>query len=149
MTDRFTTKGFADYLREQRGHTNTFLDRIDVSYRLKKIERVLGKHYRKTASADGRPAYPALPMFKLLLLQRWYGARSRVRGSGQRISFIRFSGFSVSVRFPITLPSAGSGMPFLELNLFERLFEEINRQLEEQRDSGTGIERGHCRCHHH
>ncbi len=41
MTDRFTTKGFADYFIEQRGHTNTFLDRIDVFIDWKKIERVL------------------------------------------------------------------------------------------------------------
>ncbi|MGD9577736.1 MAG: hypothetical protein AB7Y74_05755 [Syntrophorhabdus sp.] len=34
----------------------------------KKIEKEFRKSYRKTASADGRPAYPHLPMFKLLLL---------------------------------------------------------------------------------
>ena len=31
------------------------------------------KDKKKTMSADGRLAYPPLPMFKLLLLQRWYG----------------------------------------------------------------------------
>lgn len=62
-----------------------FLHRIDAIIDGKRIERVLLKHYRKVASADGRPAYPALPMFTVLLLQRWYGLeRPRVRGSGHR-----------------------------------------------------------------
>jgi IS5 family transposase len=37
------------------------------------MEKILKKKYKKRASADGRPAYPPLPMFKLLLLQRWCG----------------------------------------------------------------------------
>jgi len=28
-------------------------------------------HHKKLAAADDRPAYPALPMFKILLMQRW------------------------------------------------------------------------------
>jgi IS5 family transposase len=35
-------------------------------------EKLLKKHYKKVAAADGRPAYPALTMFKILLMQRWY-----------------------------------------------------------------------------
>jgi transposase, IS5 family len=66
MTDQSTAKGFADYAVEQRGYTNTFLDHIDKVIEWGRIEKVLRKNYHKTASADGRPAYPALPMFKLL-----------------------------------------------------------------------------------
>ena len=78
MTDQFTTKGFADYFIDQRRYTNQFLDKIDALIDWKNVEKVLAKKYRKTASADGRPAYPALPMFKLLLLQRWYGLEEAV-----------------------------------------------------------------------
>jgi IS5 family transposase len=73
MTDKFTTKGFADYFIEQRGYINTFLEKIDMLIDWKNIESLLNKKYKKVASADGRPAYPPLPMFKLLLLQRWNG----------------------------------------------------------------------------
>ena len=132
--DRFTTKGFADYFIERRGHANTFLDRIDVLIDWKKIERVLGKHYRKTASADGRPAYPALPMFKLLLLQRWYGLSDPglEEAVNDRISFIRFSGFCLSSTLPDHSTICRFRNALLELNLFEGLFTEIIRQLEEQ-----------------
>ncbi len=104
-----------------------------------------GRRYREGSwkalpedcSADGRPAYPALPMFKLLLLQRWYGLSDPgLGGSGQRAESPRLYSLQRILRLKyaslITLPSAGSGNALLELNLFERLFEEINRQLEEQ-----------------
>ena len=71
MTEQFTTKGFADYVVEQRGYANSFLEMVERLIEWRHREEAL-KNYRKTASADGRPAYPALPMFRLLLLQRWY-----------------------------------------------------------------------------
>ena len=70
MTDKFTTPGFADYFIEQRKHSNVFLDKIDQFIDWKNIEKLLKKKYKKTFSADGRPAYPPLSLFKLLLLQK-------------------------------------------------------------------------------
>jgi transposase, IS5 family len=132
MTDRFTTKGFADYVIEQRGHTNTFLDAINGLIDWNAIEKRLAKRYKKTASADGRPAYPALPMFKLMLLQRWYGLSDPglEEAVNDRISFIRFSGFSLESPLPDYSTICRFRNTLLELNLYEPLFQEINRQLE-------------------
>lgn len=132
MTDKFTTKGLADYFIDQRRYTNQFLDKIDALIDWKDIEKVLNKKYRKVASADGRPAYPALPMFKLLLLQRWYGLSDPglEEAINDRISFIRFSGFSVSSTLPDYSTICRFRNALLELNLFEKLFQEINGQLE-------------------
>lgn len=132
MTDRFTTKGFADYVIEQKGHKNTFLDAIDKFIDWKLIEKRLLKKYKKTASADGRPAYPALPMFKLMLLQRWYGLSDPglETAVNDRISFIRFSGFSLESPLPDYSTICRFRNTLLELNLYEDLFQEINRQLE-------------------
>ncbi len=49
-----------------------------------------------------------------------------------RISFIRFSGFSISGTLPDHSTICRFRNALLEHNLFERLFEEINRQLEER-----------------
>jgi IS5 family transposase len=135
VTDRFTTKGLADYFIDQRRHSNAFLERIDTLIDWKSIEKVLNRKYRKTASADGRPAYPALPMFKLLLLQRWYGLSDPglEEAVNDRISFIRFSGFSVSSALPDHSTICRFRNALLELNLFEKLFQEINGQLEAKR----------------
>lgn len=132
VTDKFTTMGFADYYIEQRKHTNAFLDTIDRFIDWKSIERLLKKKYKKTMSADGRPAYPPLPMFKLLLLQRWYGLSDPglEEALNDRISFIRFSGFSLASSLPDYSTICRFRNNLLELGLYEKLFEEILRQLE-------------------
>ena len=132
MTDKFTTPGFADYFIEQRKHSNTFLDKIGQFIDWKHIEKLLKKKYKKTASADGRPAYPPLPMFKLLLLQRWYGLSDPglEEALNDRISFIRFSGFSLSSPLPDYSTICRFRNAILELGLYEKLFEEIMKQLE-------------------
>ena len=37
------------------------------------VRTLLNKKYTKTHNAIGNPAYDALMMFKILLLQTWYG----------------------------------------------------------------------------
>jgi IS5 family transposase len=132
VTDKFTTLGFADYFIEQRKHVNTFLDKIDQFIDWKHVEKLLKKKYKKTMSADGRPAYPPLPMFKLLLLQRWYGLSDPglEEALNDRISFIRFSGFSLTSSLPDHSTICRFRNNLLELGLYEKLFGEIIKQLE-------------------
>lgn len=134
MTDKFTTMGFADYLIEQRKHSNAFLDKMDQFIEWNHIDRLLKKKYKKTMSADGRPAYPPLSMFKLLLLQRWYGLSDPglEEALNDRISFIRFSGFSLASSLPDHSTICRFRNSLLGLGLYEKLFEEILRQLEER-----------------
>jgi len=49
---------------------NTTLDKIDKAINWKPIRNQIEKLYRK--SGPGRPAFPAVTMFKVLLLQSWY-----------------------------------------------------------------------------
>jgi IS5 family transposase len=132
VTDKFTAPGFADYFIEQRKNSNVFLDKIDQFIDWKNIERLLKKKYKKTFSADGRPAYPPLSMFKLLLLQKWYGLSDPglEEALNDRISFLRFSGFSISSSLPDYSTICRFRNAILELGLYEKLFEEIMKQLE-------------------
>jgi transposase, IS5 family len=132
VTDKFTTMGFADYLIEQRKHSNAFLDKMDQFIDWNHIGKLLKKKYKKTMSTDGRPAYPPLPMFKLLLLQRWYSLSDPglEEALNDRISFIRFSGFSLASSLPDYSTICRFRNSLLELGLYEKLFEEIVRQLE-------------------
>lgn len=131
MTDKRTTMGFADYFIEQRKQRNNFLDTIDGIIDWSGIAKLLKKKYIKTASADGRPAYPPLPMFKLLLLQRWYGLSDPglEEALNDRISFLRFSGFSISSSLPDHSTICRFRNSLLALDIYETLFTEINRQL--------------------
>ncbi len=134
MTDKFTGYGFADYCIEQKRHVNTFLDKIDKLIDWKPIEKLLKQRYKRLSSADGRPAYPPLPMFKLLLLQRWYNLSDpgMEEALNDRISFIRFSGFSIMSPLPDHSTICRFRNTLLELNLYTRLFEEINSQLKKK-----------------
>ena len=54
------------------------------------------KKLRRNKEAAGNPAYPPLAMFKVLLLQRWYGLSDQGMDDAlaDRISFCRFAGMS-------------------------------------------------------
>jgi len=132
VPEKSTPPSFADYFIEQRKHSNTFLEKIDMFIDWESIDRLLRKKYKKTASADGRPAYPPLPMFKLLLLQRWYGLSDPglEEALNDRISFIRFSGFSLMSSLPDYSTICRFRNTLIDLDLYGKLFEEITRQLE-------------------
>ena len=132
MPEKSTPPSFADYFIEQRKHSNTFLDKINLLIDWKHIDKLLRKKYKKTASADGRPAYPPLPMFKLLLLQRWYGLSDPglEEALNDRISFLRFSGFSLMGSLPDYSTICRFRNALIDLDLSEKLFEEITRQIE-------------------
>lgn len=133
MKDTFTTPTFADYFVAIRKQSRkNFLDDVNRLIDWKPIEKILRKKYRKVASADGRPAHPPVPMFKLLLLQRWYGLSNPGLEDTlyDRISFIRFSGFSLGSTLPDHSTICRFRNALMELGVYEKLFTEINRQIE-------------------
>lgn len=85
------------------------------------------------AADAGRPPYPALAMFKVLLLQQWYGLSDpgMEEALGDRASFRFFAGFSLSDAVPdeTTICRFRNGLA-AGAGLAEALFAEINRQLE-------------------
>ena len=51
---------------------HSFLRQISACVDWRGIRTLLNKKYTKTQNATGNPAYDALMMFKILLLQTWY-----------------------------------------------------------------------------
>jgi transposase, IS5 family len=87
--------GFTDFMVSRRQTKSSFWDEVDKMVDWRPIEKILNRNYRKEASADGRPAYAAFPLFRMLLIQRWYnlsdpGLEETVN---DRISFLRFTVF--------------------------------------------------------
>jgi hypothetical protein len=68
----------------------------------KPIEEFLEKNLDRRHNAVGNPAYPALGMFKALLLQSWYDLSDRELSDNleDRISFSHFCGFSLDHEVP-------------------------------------------------
>ena len=84
------------------------------------------------ASARGEAAYPPVVMFKVLLLQRWYGLSDPAMEAAlsDRLSFMRFAGLSLDDR----TPDHTTIWRFRDLlgreGLMERLVAELGRQLD-------------------
>lgn len=126
--------GIADYTAARRAkRKTTFLDEIDRIIDWKPLERLMNKRLKRSADAVGNPAYPALVMFKILLLQRWYNLSDEAVEEGliDRLSFVRFVGLSLDDE---QVPDATTICRFrnslLERNLYKRLLDKLNHQLE-------------------
>lgn len=84
-------------------------------------------------AAKGEASYPALVMFKALLLQRWHGLSDPEMEAAlaDRLSFMAFAGLSLGDR----TPDHSTIWRFRErlgaLSLLDKLLAETNRQLEQ------------------
>jgi IS5 family transposase len=89
----------------------------------------------------GRPAWPPLVLFKALLLQSLYGLSDRELEEAlcDRLSFRRFVGLSLEEAIPdFTVLNRFRNL-LIEADLLEKLFGELDRQLEE---AGVILKRG-------
>jgi len=148
MGDTISTQmGFVDFMVSQRQTKSSFLDEVDRVVDWRPIEKILSRHYKKKVSADGRPAYPALPLFKMLLIQRWYNLSDPglEEAVNDRISFLRFAGFSWENSVPDETTICRFRNELGKRNLFEKLLEKINEQLQSRQllvRSGTIVDAG-------
>ncbi|MGB7542458.1 MAG: IS5 family transposase [Burkholderiales bacterium] len=92
------------------------------------LERLLNGVHR---SAKGEAAYPPLMMFKVLLLQRWYGLSDPAMEAAlfDRISFLRFAGLSMDDETPDHATIWRFREKLGKAGLMEPLFTELQRQL--------------------
>ena len=110
----------------------TFFNQINTLLDWNSISNLIDRHYIKGKSATGAPSYDGLLLFKMCLLQTWYGlsdyeVEDRVNDS---ISFSYFCGLNIDQVAPdhSTLSRFRSLMTKAEA--YEPLFKEINKQLE-------------------
>ena len=82
-----------------RGGGNRRLERISALLDWASLEALLGGVY---ASGTGRPSYPPLVLFKVLLLQGWYGLSDPAmeEALADRLSFRRFAGLGLDEAVP-------------------------------------------------
>ena len=107
---------------------NAVLEKVAAFVDWEPIDRLLSP---VRGGVMGAPAYPALMMFKALLLQRWYALSDPALEEAlkDRLSFRHFLGVGLSE----TLPDHSSLWRFREdlgAELSDRIFAEINRQIE-------------------
>ena len=90
---------FADQLVADVARGNATLERIDALVNWAAVKKLLSP---LRSNPMGAPGYPSLALFKALLLQTWYGLSDEAleEALGDRLSFRRFAGLSLSAPVP-------------------------------------------------
>jgi len=117
---------------EKRKIKDGFFRQINCIINWNKISKTLEKYYCKGSSVAGRKSYPALLLFKMTLLQTWYGLSDyEIENQvNDRISFMKFCG----LRFEDAVPDHSAICRFrkelTDKKAHEELLKEVNNQLE-------------------
>jgi IS5 family transposase len=134
MSERTSSKpGIADYVVARRKRKECFLDEIDRLIDWNPLEKLLRKTLKRVVNAVGNPAYPPLPMFKILLLQRWYNLSDAAVEEAlfDRFSFVRFVGLSLDHdEVPDATTICRFRQSLVERNVQKRLLDKLNHQLQ-------------------
>lgn len=122
---------FGDYLAFGRLRQGDFLSRVDELINWKPVATRLRQIYRTGFRIDGRPAWDALVMFKILLLQKWYRLSDPQMEESllYDIRFISFTGLSLDTGVPDHSTICRFRQRLWERGLDEILLEKINKQL--------------------
>ncbi len=129
--------GIADYAVARRKHKASFLDKANELIDWHPISKVLEKKLNRKANVVGNPSYPALMMFKILLLQKWYKLSDPAMEQMlvEHLGFLRFIDLSVEQEVPDETTICRFRNGLVKLKIFEELNEIILFQLEQQRSN--------------
>lgn len=114
------------------------LDRLHGLVKWYRFEKLLGS---LRDGGSGRPAYPALLMFKVLLLQSLYGLSDMEaeEALADRLSFRRFVGLALADAVPDHSTICRFRNLLVERGVLEKLFDELDKQLDK---AGLILRRG-------
>jgi len=98
------------------------------------INKEIRKHYNKGFSVAGRPSYSGLLLFKMSLLQTWYGlsdyeVEEKVNDS---LSFMKFVGLTLEDAVPDNSVLSRFRTEMTQKGAYEKLMGLINGQLEKE-----------------
>lgn len=132
--EKHTDPSLADSICDLRRRKvkKTFFQQIDTIIDWAEAKKVIDKFYKPKMRTTGKPAYSGLMLFKMSLLQTWYGlsdyeVEDRVNDS---ISFSYFMGMSIEESAPDHSTLSRFRTKMTKAKAYEPLLQEINRQLE-------------------
>jgi IS5 family transposase len=112
-----------------------FFNQIDTLIDWRLISNIINKHYTKGNSVVGTPSYDGLLLFKMCLLQTWYGlsdyeVEDRINDS---ISFSKFCGLTLEQFAPDHSTLSRFRTQMTNAKVYDKLFKELNKQLEKHK----------------
>lgn len=134
MRKKNTNMSFASLAIVHRKIDTRFFDTINKLIDWNKIAETIQQYYTKGESVDGRLPYDGLLLFKMLLLQTWYGLsdyelEERVNDS---IKFNQFLGLNLEDTVPDHSTISRFRSALTKAGAMDALLESINLQLEAQ-----------------
>jgi len=110
---------------------SVFFNQMDTLIDWRPISTIINTYYTKGLSATGKPSYDGLLLFKMSLLQTWYGlsdyeVEDRVNDS---ISFSKFCGLTLDQPAPDHSTLSRFRTIMTEKNAYEKLLKAMNKQL--------------------
>ena len=123
---------FADLAIEHRIVKTPLFDRVYLLVDWQSILKIISKYYQKGQSVDGRDSYSPLILFKMLLLQTWYGLsdESVEESVRDRISFSKFCGISMDEAVPDSTVLCRFRSALNKHNAFDEILKAINQRME-------------------
>jgi IS5 family transposase len=133
MIKKSNLPSLVDVVIEHRKIPSNLFDRVTIILEAIDIETALQKYYQKGKSIDGRESYNPVILFKMLLLQFWYGLSdvSIEENVRDRISFSRFCGISMDEEVPDSTVLCRFRNVLSKQNAFEKLLNLINEKMAE------------------
>lgn len=127
----YNQKSFITPYVEKRKIKDSFFRHIDSIIDWDKISKTLEKYYIKGESVAGRKSYPALLLFKISLLQTWYGLSDyEVENQvNDRISFMKFCGLRFEDNVPDHSVICRFRKELTKKKGHEELLNTVNNQL--------------------
>ena len=133
----FSAWAFREVYSKQKSE-NRLLQIVDI-IDWKPIRELLEEMYRNKSEKGGRPNCDVLMMFRILILEEWYGLSDLevVRQIKDRVSFMGFLGF------PERVPDSSTVWLFkermIETGTYDRVWDEFRHQLDSK---GLMVKRG-------
>ena len=124
---------FSDYYISHRTRKGNFLNQIDHLIDWQPIELEIRRHYAPVSDVVGRPAYPGLLLFKMLLVGLWHGGLSDQAVEDManvNLHVLCFLGLSLEDDVPDHSVLSRFRTRLTKAEAWDGLLTQINRQIE-------------------
>ena len=126
-------QSFSDFYVNRRTRKGNFLNQIDHLIDWKPIEQVIRQHYAPLSDVVGRPAYPGLLLFKMLLVGIWNGGLSDEaveEMANANLHVMRFLDLSLEDDVPDHSVLSRFRTRLTQAKAWDSLLMQINQQIE-------------------
>lgn len=123
---------FSDFDVIRRTRKGNFLNQVDHLIDWKPIEKAINQHYSPKSDVTGRPAYPGLLLFKMLLVGVWHGGLSDESVedmANANLYVMRFLNLSLEDEVPDHSVLSRFRTRLTAAKAWDGLLEQINQQI--------------------